>query len=72
MALVTFAGYPCSGKTTRAKQLESYLTHRLSLPDCPPQLSKSKVLIINDESLSLSKSVYDGQFILNPPYTDLN
>lgn len=61
MALVTLSGYPSSGKTTRAKQLETYLNHRLSSPDCPRQLSKAKVLIINDESLSLSKTVYDGQ-----------
>lgn len=61
MALVTFSGFPCSGKTTRARQLETYLSHRLSLPDCPPHLARTRVLVINDESLSLSKAVYDGQ-----------
>ncbi|GAA5961428.1 hypothetical protein JCM3765_003576 [Sporobolomyces pararoseus] len=59
MALVTFSGFPCSGKTTRARQLESYLSHRLSLPDCPPHLSRTRIMIINDESLSLAKTVYD-------------
>ncbi|GAA6060825.1 hypothetical protein JCM10212_005243 [Sporobolomyces blumeae] len=59
MALVTLSGYPCSGKTTRAHQLERYLSHRLALPDCPPALKLAKVKVINDESLSLAKSVYD-------------
>ncbi|GAA5883748.1 hypothetical protein JCM16303_002351 [Sporobolomyces ruberrimus] len=59
MALVTLSGFPCAGKTMRARQLESYLSERLSLPGCPPHLARTKVLVINDESLSLSKSVYD-------------
>ncbi|GAA5926184.1 Kti12p [Sporobolomyces koalae] len=59
MALVTFSGYPAAGKTTRARQLESYLACRLLQPDCPAHLSKTKVMVINDESLSLSKAVYD-------------
>lgn len=62
MALVTLSGFPCAGKTTRARELETYLSERLSRPDCPPFLAKAKVLVINDESLSLAKTVYDGQF----------
>ncbi|GAA5912780.1 Kti12p [Sporobolomyces salmoneus] len=59
MALVTISGFPCAGKTTRARQLENHLSARLSQPDCPAHLVKAKVLVINDESLSLSKAVYD-------------
>ncbi|GAA6013624.1 hypothetical protein JCM10207_004794 [Rhodosporidiobolus poonsookiae] len=57
MALVTLSGYPCAGKTTRAQELRAFLEHKLQ--DAPPTLARLKVVLINDESLSLAKSVYD-------------
>lgn len=61
MALVTIVGYPCSGKTTRAKELEQFLSGKLALPSTPPQLARLKILIVNDESLGISKASYDGE-----------
>lgn len=58
MAFVCIAGFPCSGKSTRARELERFLLVRLA--DSPPALRRLKVTIINDESLRLEKSVYDG------------
>lgn len=63
MALVTFSGYPASGKSTRAQQLASFLSQRLA-EDSNPSLKRLKVVVINDESLFLSKSAYDGQSII--------
>ncbi|KAK7057274.1 chromatin associated protein KTI12 [Favolaschia claudopus] len=51
MALVTFSGYPASGKSTRAAQLKSHLQNTL-----PSHLS---VVLVSDESLNLLPSVYD-------------
>ncbi|GAA5974754.1 hypothetical protein JCM11641_007253 [Rhodosporidiobolus odoratus] len=59
MALVTLAGYPCSSKTTRAQQLVSYLNKRLQDPATPPSVARLKVVLVNDESLSLQKCAYD-------------
>jgi hypothetical protein len=52
MALVTFSGYPASGKSTRAAQLKSNLEALL-----PDHLS---VVLVSDESLNILPSVYDG------------
>ncbi|KAJ7901744.1 chromatin associated protein KTI12, partial [Mycena olivaceomarginata] len=51
MALVTFSGYPASGKSTRAAQLKSNLEALL-----PDHLS---VVLVSDESLNILPSVYD-------------
>ncbi|KAF7376072.1 hypothetical protein MSAN_00022000 [Mycena sanguinolenta] len=51
MALVTFSGYPASGKSTRAAQLKSQLDQIL-----PDHLS---VVVVSDESLNIPPSVYD-------------
>ncbi|KAJ7497211.1 chromatin associated protein KTI12 [Mycena latifolia] len=51
MALVTFTGYPSSGKSTRVAQLTAQLA-----PLLPPHLS---VKVVSDESLNLSPTVYD-------------
>ncbi|BGP26622.1 kti12, chromatin associated [Rhodotorula toruloides] len=62
MAMVTVCGYPCSGKTARAHQLASFLEHRLNDPATPARhRSASKVVLVNDESLGISKAAYDGQ-----------
>jgi tRNA uridine 5-carbamoylmethylation protein Kti12 len=49
MALINISGYPCSGKTTRAKQIQAMLQERQSLP----------VLLLNDETQNISKQAYD-------------
>lgn len=67
MAMITLAGYPASGKTTRANELISYLERRLADPSTPPAFARLKPVPINDESLSLPKSVYDGPYPL-PSY----
>ncbi|ORY34343.1 chromatin associated protein KTI12 [Naematelia encephala] len=57
MALITITGFPCSGKSTRAAQLKSNFEARLADPDYTgPSL---KVVIVNDESSHVSRSVYD-------------
>ncbi|KAJ6609831.1 chromatin associated protein KTI12 [Mycena sp. CBHHK59/15] len=50
MALVTFSGYPSSGKSTRAAQLSAHLAHIL------PHLS---VVVVSDPSLSIPPTAYD-------------
>ncbi|GAA5823836.1 hypothetical protein JCM11251_003315 [Rhodosporidiobolus azoricus] len=59
MAMITLAGYPCSGKSTRAQELVSHLERRLANPSTPPQFARLKPVVVNDESLGLAKSVYD-------------
>jgi tRNA uridine 5-carbamoylmethylation protein Kti12 len=50
MALVTLTGLPSAGKTTRARELQALLRKEQPLP----------VVIVNDESLGLTKADYDG------------
>ncbi|POY72381.1 hypothetical protein BMF94_4685 [Rhodotorula taiwanensis] len=59
MAMVTVCGYPCAGKSTRAQQLATFLEAKLAHPSTPAHLKPRRVIIVNDESLSLSKRVYD-------------
>lgn len=61
MAMITFSGYPSSGKTRRANELVSFLTAELQLASSP-SLARLKVVLINDESLGISKSSYDGAY----------
>ncbi|KAH6661183.1 chromatin associated protein KTI12 [Truncatella angustata] len=58
MPLIVLAGFPTSGKTTRAKQLHKYLSERIQLAsgDAPP---KYRLHLISDQSLSIPRSVYD-------------
>lgn len=59
MALITFTGYPASGKSRRAQQLLSHLNARLQSPTYGgPQL---KLLIVSDRGLNIPRSAYDGQ-----------
>ena len=49
------SGLPTSGKTTRAKQLYEYLSKRIGEASPP----KYRLHLISDDSLSISRSVYD-------------
>lgn len=58
MALITVTGYPCSGKSKRAQQLKDHLESKLIDPEYRgPTL---KVVLLSDDNLNLSRSVYDG------------
>ncbi|KAK3191691.1 kti12, chromatin associated [Lecanicillium sp. MT-2017a] len=52
MPLIIVTGLPTSGKSTRAKQLHDYLANRNSD-------SKYRLHLISDDSLSISRTVYD-------------
>ncbi|GAA5856616.1 hypothetical protein JCM8547_005893 [Rhodosporidiobolus lusitaniae] len=66
MSMITLCGFPCSGKTTRADELISYLERRLQDPSTAPAMARLKPVLINDESLSLPKSVYDDARVEKP------
>lgn len=53
MALVTLCGYPSSGKTRRAHELVALFESKIAAASLP-----LKVVLINDESLNISKSSY--------------
>lgn len=55
MPLIVLTGYPCSGKTQRAKEIEQYLLDRLKNEN-----KSMRIHIINDESLNISKDAYKG------------
>ncbi|KZT21384.1 chromatin associated protein KTI12 [Neolentinus lepideus HHB14362 ss-1] len=58
MALITFSGYPCSGKSCRAQQLKSHLEDFLQNPSyAGPKL---KVQILSDDTLNIERSAYDS------------
>ncbi|KAI1772402.1 chromatin associated protein KTI12 [Hypoxylon cercidicola] len=57
MPLVIVTGLPTSGKTTRAKQLHSYLSERIQGSSTTP--SKYRLHLISDQTLSIHRSVYD-------------
>lgn len=60
MALITISGYPASGKSQRASQIRVALESYLQSPayDGPLQ----KVSIVSDDSLSVNRSAYNGEF----------
>ena len=55
---MTIAGFPCSGKTKRTTQLKSAFESRISSSDYSGP--KLKVTVINDESVNVPRTVYDG------------
>ena len=59
MALVTISGFPCSGKTIRAQQICTSLEQLLQ--DESYQGPLSKVVLLSDDMLDLSRSAYDGE-----------
>lgn len=58
MALITFSGYPSSGKTRRAIQLKEHLDRRLADPSCNDL--RQKVAILSDDLLNVDRSSYKG------------
>lgn len=58
MALVTIVGFPCSGKSQRAAQLVAAFNARLSNSDYTGL--KLKVVVVDDETSHVPRSVYDG------------
>jgi protein KTI12 len=59
MALITFSGYPSSGKTRRAIQLKDYLDRHL-----PDNSQAQKVVILSDNSVNIDRSSYDGDALI--------
>ncbi|KAK2590603.1 kti12, chromatin associated [Conoideocrella luteorostrata] len=55
MPLIIVSGLPTSGKSTRAKQLYDYLSTRIA----ESEPSKYRLHLISDDSLSISRAVYD-------------
>ncbi|KAI2612316.1 chromatin associated protein KTI12 [Hypoxylon fragiforme] len=62
MPLIILTGLPTSGKSTRAKQLHTYLFERIqqaSSSTPPTPAAKYRLHLISDQTLSISRSVYD-------------
>ncbi|RKF80788.1 Protein kti12 [Golovinomyces cichoracearum] len=59
MPLIILTGYPTSGKSHRAAQLQTYLTDRIRAlpPTCPS--SNLRVHLISDHKLHIPRSVYN-------------
>ncbi|KAG6012116.1 hypothetical protein E4U54_007715 [Claviceps lovelessii] len=55
MPLIIVSGLPTSGKSTRAKQLYDYLATRIA----ETEPAKYRLHLISDDSLSISRAVYD-------------
>jgi len=59
MPLIILTGYPTSGKTHRATQLQSYLLSRISSTPSTSPSSSLRVHLISDHTLSIRRSVYN-------------
>lgn len=65
MPLIIVTGFPTSGKSTRAKQLHTYLSERILKAAATPSgagnaaASKYRLHFISDQTLSIPRSVYD-------------
>ncbi|KAH7108243.1 chromatin associated protein KTI12 [Auriculariales sp. MPI-PUGE-AT-0066] len=57
MALVTFSGLPCSGKSTHVSRLRDHLLATLERPEYTG--AKLKVEVLSDEALHIDRSVYN-------------
>jgi len=65
MALITFSGYPSSGKTRRAIQLKDHLDRRLADPSYSG-LGGQKVVVLSDDSLNIDRSSYNESRLEKP------
>ena len=62
MALVTIVGFPCCGKSTRAKQIKEYLEKRIQEETTEgPKLS---VVLVDDDNSHVPRSTYDSEYSL--------
>jgi hypothetical protein len=68
MALVTISGYPLSGKTTRVNQLRDYIQTKLDEPEYTGSIQK--IVVVSDDSLNISRSVYDCECPLRPNFAN--
>ncbi|KAI1426227.1 chromatin associated protein KTI12 [Xylaria sp. FL1777] len=59
MPLIILTGFPTSGKSTRAKQLQTYLSERIKAATPSGATPKYRLHLISDQTLSISRSVYD-------------
>ncbi|RYO87823.1 hypothetical protein DL762_004009 [Monosporascus cannonballus] len=59
MPLIIITGFPTSGKTTRAKQLHTYITERIKQASSSATNPKYRLHLISDQTLSISRSAYD-------------
>ncbi|KAI9717607.1 MAG: hypothetical protein M1812_004552, partial [Candelaria pacifica] len=57
MPLILISGYPCSGKTHRAQQLQTFFISKIATSPSPHTASL-KVHHITDQSLGLDREVY--------------
>ncbi|KAF2122865.1 chromatin associated protein KTI12 [Lophiotrema nucula] len=57
MPLVLISGFPSSGKTTRANQLQDYFESKIAVAE-DSRVSRLKVHHINHQTLGLSRTVY--------------
>ncbi|KAF8274607.1 chromatin associated protein KTI12 [Lactarius quietus] len=64
MALITFSGYPCSGKTRRATQLKDHLESRLAAPSYSGPFLK--VIVLSDDSLNIDRDSYNDSHSEKP------
>jgi len=64
MALVTVVGFPCCGKSTRAKQIKEYLEKRIADETDGPKLS---VVLVDDDNSHVPRSTYDSMLPLLCP-----
>jgi tRNA uridine 5-carbamoylmethylation protein Kti12 len=63
MALVTIVGFPCCGKSTRAKQIKEYLEKRIQEESTEgPKLS---VVLVDDDNSHVLRSTYDSKYRLS-------
>ncbi|KAF2015059.1 chromatin associated protein KTI12 [Aaosphaeria arxii CBS 175.79] len=58
MPLILISGYPSSGKTTRAVQLQQFFQSKIDAAPTDAHVARLKVHLINDQSLGVARSVY--------------
>ncbi|KIY70406.1 chromatin associated protein KTI12 [Cylindrobasidium torrendii FP15055 ss-10] len=56
MALITISGYPCSGKTHRAREIAEFLEKKMQETDGP----KQKVVMVSEHDLGVERKAYDN------------
>ncbi|EUC60376.1 chromatin associated protein KTI12 [Rhizoctonia solani AG-3 Rhs1AP] len=64
MALITFSGFPSSGKTRRTDQLRAYLEQKLQ--EDHEETKGWKVSVLSDEGLNIPRSSYDESRLEKP------